>query len=250
MLKRLSRQRKERYRLKHQEGDNTFLLGKGYVSLWIDKSAVAKWYYKGPLQKGAQFYYSDQCIECLMGFKAVFDLSYRQLEVFAHSVLPFMGINIEIPSYSQINRRAKELALDTPCRMREKTRQIVFDHKGLKLYGKKSWGEKKQDYEEKGNWLKLHLGLGRKKRMIYYKLLAKKERNNALHLIPMLEQIQKNVGPRDVDYDQEKYWDVLEKWGIQGLVLFREYVVCWTNQEASKTKAQNKKKLRLKKRKK
>jgi hypothetical protein len=60
------------------------------------------------------------------------------LEGFAESLLNLMGMDLQLPSYTQICRR--QAALQVPMRIRQPLRQgeaihMVVDSSGLKIYG-------------------------------------------------------------------------------------------------------------------
>ena len=101
---------KDKYRVTNWSSYNRSLKGRGDITLWFDKELAKVWLYDGPDQRGAQYKYSDECILGLLQLKVVFHLKYRQLEGFVESLLKLMDIALEVPSYSQICRRAKELA--------------------------------------------------------------------------------------------------------------------------------------------
>jgi len=97
---------KEKYRVTNWSTYNKELIGRGDITLWMEESVVESWYYEGSPRQGAQYVYSDNCIECLLGLKAVFKLPYRQLVGFAGSLIKLMKLEISLPYYTQIRRRA------------------------------------------------------------------------------------------------------------------------------------------------
>jgi hypothetical protein len=62
------------YRVKNWAAYNRALIARGSLTLWLDDSVLSSWYYAGPMQRGAQYTYSDQAIEraltlrCLLNF--------------------------------------------------------------------------------------------------------------------------------------------------------------------------------------
>jgi len=91
---------KSHYKIINWPEYNKSLTKRGDITIWVEEGAVNNWYYEGPNQRGAQYYYSDECIACLLGLKVVFGLAYRQTEGFASSILRVMGYAVEVPSYT------------------------------------------------------------------------------------------------------------------------------------------------------
>ena len=75
--------KKELYKSTNWGSYNNSLKQRGNIHLWMDEESIKNWYDDGPAQQGGQYYYSDMCIECLMGIKCVFKLPFRQLQGFA-----------------------------------------------------------------------------------------------------------------------------------------------------------------------
>lgn len=226
-----SNKKKAKYKITNWSTYNKSLIGRGNISLWIDYESVKGWYYEGPSQRGAQFYYSDECIECLLGLKSVFHLGYRQLEGFANSIMRLMGLNVEIPSYTQINRRARDLEVDLNIDLQKGTMHIVFDSTGLKVYGEGEWKVRKHGYSKRRTWRKLHLGVDEKSGIIYSQVLTENDVDDASQLEPMLDQIDQRISKIGADgaYDKEKCWDLLKERHIQGIIPPRVDAVYWTD---------------------
>ncbi len=98
---------KAKYKIINWGAYNQSLIRRGVFTFWIEDEVIQAWYDDGPAQRGAQFYYSDECITCLLGLKAVFSLGYRQTQGFAESLIGLTGYEVEVPRYSQISRRAE-----------------------------------------------------------------------------------------------------------------------------------------------
>ena len=124
---------KSKYKVVNWSDYNKSLINRGDITLWISPEARKSWYAEEPIQQGAQFKYSDDCIILLHMLKAVFGLAYRQTEGFARSLLVLMGLDLEVPSYSQICRRAKELAVPLEAPKSRRELHLVLDSTGLKV---------------------------------------------------------------------------------------------------------------------
>ena len=115
--------KKDKYRVINWSSYNKSLIGRGDITIWISEEIADGWYYDGPDQRGAQFEYSDESIECLLGIKVVFKLPYRQLQGFTESLMKLMELDLRIPSYTQICRRAESLEIDIAA---PQTKQPIY----------------------------------------------------------------------------------------------------------------------------
>jgi len=199
----------------------------------VDEEAIKNWYYEGPSQRGAQYHYSDECISCLLGLKAIFGLAYRQTQGFARSILRLMGYAIEVPSYTQISRRAKELEVDLCLPDTKIPLHLVFDGTGLKVYGEGEWKVRKHGYSKRRTWRKLHLGVDEETGFIYAQALTENGVDEASQLKPMMEQIEEDVVTVGGDgaYDKKKCWDYLKEQFIEGIIPPRENAIYWRDEK-------------------
>jgi hypothetical protein len=76
----------------------------------VDEESLKKWYSSShTCQAGRPATYSDEAILLLLTLREVFKLTLRSLEGFAKSLFTLMSLNLSIPSYTQISRRAQTL---------------------------------------------------------------------------------------------------------------------------------------------
>ena len=100
-----------RYNIFNWGDYNKSLIQRGNLLLYFDQDVEDWWFdQEDVLGVGSPRKYSDRCIETVLILKSVFKLAYRQTEGFVNSLLNLMNINnIKSPSYTQINRRSKDL---------------------------------------------------------------------------------------------------------------------------------------------
>jgi len=110
------------------------------LEIWVEQDIESQWYYTGPSQQGAQYEYSDRCIEMSAVLRSVYHLPYRQLEGFLRSVVKQMGWSVQVPNYSVINRRVRKLDIRILDKVHKKGDKlyIVIDSTGLKYMGKEN----------------------------------------------------------------------------------------------------------------
>lgn len=225
---------KDKYRVTNWSSYNKSLENRGSITVWISDEAVSNWYYEGPDQRGSQYVYSDECIECLLQLKVVFQLQYRQLRGFASSILELLKHDIIVPSYSQICRRAKGLEVDIAVPKSEIPLFIVVDSTGLKVYGEGEWKTRKHGISKRRTWRKLHLGVDEKTGFIHAEVLTQngKGDGDAQQVEKILDQIESPVDKFSGDgaYDTYKIWKLLKEEEIEGIIPPQENANYWVDE--------------------
>lgn len=228
------RAKKDKYRVTNWSMYNKSLISRGDITIWLDEESVTDWYYQGPDQRGAQFVYSDTCIACLLQLKAVFKLKYRQLQGFTCSLVKLMKLDIDIPSYSQICRRAKGIAVNLKIPKSNSPLHLVIDSTGLKVYGEGEWKTRKHGISKRRTWRKLHLGVDEKTGFIHAELLTENGEGDgdAQQVDKMLEQVESPIDKFSGDgaYDTYAIWKLLKEKEIEGIIPPQENAVYWVDQ--------------------
>jgi hypothetical protein len=98
-----------RYKVTNWSAYNQALKPRGSLEIWVADEVEKQWYYQGASQRGAQYRYSDSCIQMACIIKEVYHLSYRQTQGFLESLIVRLGWKVQVPDYSVINRRHKNL---------------------------------------------------------------------------------------------------------------------------------------------
>jgi hypothetical protein len=230
----LETKKKDKYKVTNWSNYNKSLVGRGDITIWIEEGVVENWYYEGPDQRGAQYVYSDECIECLLQLKSVFKLPYRQLQGFATSVVKIMGFEIEIPSYTQICRRAVGLDVDIYVPKSKTPIYIVIDSTGLKVYGEGEWKTRKHGISKRRTWRKLHLGVDEKTGLVYAHVLTENGTGDgdAQQVEEMLGQVESPIDKFSGDgaYDTFEIWKLLKEMEIEGIIPPQENAVYWVDE--------------------
>jgi hypothetical protein len=84
--------KRERYKISNWKEYNQALKQRGSLEVWIAKEAEQQWYYQGLSQRGAQYKYSEMCMEMAITLRIVYHLRYRQLEGFLKSLVGDVGV--------------------------------------------------------------------------------------------------------------------------------------------------------------
>jgi len=221
---------KDRYKITNWSEYNAGLKQRGSLTLWLDDKVAQSWYHQGPAKRGGQMIYSADCIVMLLSLKVTFRLGFRQLEGFAESILNLMGIDLQVPSYTQICRR--QATLQVPLRIRQALRQgdaihLVVDSSGLKIYGECEWKVRKHGWSKRRTWRKIHLGVDEHTGEIPAVVLTDNKTDDAA----VLGQLVADTFDQGVDidklgadgaYDTYDCWDMLVEAEIEPIIPPRE----------------------------
>lgn len=222
-------QPKEKYRITNWAAYNQALVNRGSITIYFSQEAIEGWYDDGPVQRGGQYVYSDLCIETLLMLKVVFKLAYRQTQGFAQSLLKSMELELEVPCYTQIQRRSKTLDIEAFNIPAGGSINIVIDSTGLKVYGEGEWKVRKHGYSKRRTWRKFHLGCDPQTGFIHCFTLTDNATDDASQLEPLLDQVEPEIDDACLDgaYDTEDCWDELIERGICPVIPPRRNAVEW-----------------------
>jgi hypothetical protein len=137
------------YRIRNWSQYNDALVRWGSLTLWVDQHTLQAWRYQGPPQRGAQFEYSDLAIECLLTLRAVYRLPLQATEGFARSLFEVMAVDLPVPDYSTLCRRARTVRIRLPKKATGPL-HLILDSTGLKVYGEGEWKVRRYGYPSGG----------------------------------------------------------------------------------------------------
>ena len=149
---------KPTYRIRNWNDYNDALVRRGSLTLWVDPAALQAWRYRGPARRGARFRFSDTAIECLLTLRAVYRLTLRATEGFARSLFELMEVDLPVPDYTTLCRRAATVRIALPKRA-EGPLHLIPDSTGLKVYGEGEWKVRQHGSSKRRTWPKLHLAI-------------------------------------------------------------------------------------------
>jgi hypothetical protein len=199
------------YRIRNWREYNRALVRRGSLTVWVDQESLDAWNYQGPSQWGAQYVYSDAAIQCLLTLRAVFHLPLRATQGMASSIFELMGLDLVVPHYSTLSRRAADLAVDL-ARKGKGPLHLVLDSTGLKVYGEGEWKVRKHGYSKRRTWRKLHLAVDAETHEIQAVTVTEAKVDDAEMVDHLLKPIDREVASAAADgaYDKRKVYRVLE----------------------------------------
>jgi hypothetical protein len=210
---------KATYRIRNWKQYNDALVNRGSLTLWVDRATLQAWRYQGPARRGAQFEYSDLAIECLLTLRAVYHLTLRATEGFARSLFGLMPVDLTVPDYSTLCRRAATVRITLPKEARGPL-HLVIDSTGLKVYGEGEWKVRQHGYSRRRAWLKLHPAVDPRTHEIQAAMVTDPGVTDAEMVPPLLEQVDNPVGSAAADgaYDRRSVYEALEGRGAAAVI--------------------------------
>ena len=100
--------------------------------------------------RGGQWRYSDLAIETCLTLRTTYRLALRQTQGLMGSIGTLMGLDIRVPDYSTLSRRANGLSIAQAMRQAGSVAvHLVVDSTGLKIFGEGEWLAQK--HKNQGN---------------------------------------------------------------------------------------------------
>lgn len=207
------------YRIRNWKQYNDALVRRGSLTLWVEETTLQAWRYQGPARQGAQFVYSDLAIEGLLTLRAVYYLTLRATEGFARSLFELMGLELPVPDYSTLGRRAATVRVTLPKRAGGPL-HLVLDSTGLKVYGEGEWKVRQHGYSKRRTWLKLHLAVDPQSHEIQAAIVSEPGVTDAEATPSLLEQVENPVEVMTADgmYDRQAVYAAAEHRGARAVI--------------------------------
>ena len=207
------------YRVRNWKQYNDALVRRGSLTLWIEQETLEAWRYQGPTRQGAQFESSDLAIECLLTLRAVYHLTLRATEGFPRSLFELMDLDLPVPDYSTLCRRAATVQITLP-RKTSGPLHLVLDSTGLKVYGEGEWKVRQYGYSKRRTWLKLHLAVDPQTHEIQAAMVTEPGVTDAEAVPALLEQVDNPVERASADgaYDRRAVYEALDRRGARAVI--------------------------------
>jgi hypothetical protein len=202
---------KSAYRIRNWKQYNDALVRRGSLTLWVEQETLQAWRYHGPSQRGAQFRFSDLAIECLLTLRTVYHLTLRATEGFATSLFGLMKVDLPVPDYTTLCRRAATVRIALPKKATGPL-HLVLDSTGLKVFGEGEWKVRQHGYSKRRTWLKLHLAVDPGTHEIQAAMVTDPGVTDAETVPALLEQVVDPIESAAADgaYDRQEVYDALD----------------------------------------
>ena len=102
---------KAQYRVINWAEYNESLRQRGDLTIWVSDEAQSVWSAPRRTSRGGQRRYSDLAIETCLTLRTAYRLGLRQTQGLMGSIGTLMGLDIRVPDYSTLSRRANGLSI-------------------------------------------------------------------------------------------------------------------------------------------
>jgi hypothetical protein len=161
--------------------------------LWFTDAAITAWKAAPRTTPSGQPHYSDLAITTALTLRAVFRLALRQTEGLIGSILQLLGLDLPVPDFSTLSRRARSLELAAQPRATSGPIRLLVDSSGLKLSGPGEWLVEKHSTSKRRSWRKLHIGFDAVTSRIVASILTDRAVDDASQVESLLDQIAEPV---------------------------------------------------------
>jgi transposase len=181
----------------------------GRIDFFVSEEVLQKWNYIEKRKRGGKQIYSNYAIEIALILRELYKIAYRQTEGFISSIFKLMRLDLSVPDYTTIARRAKNLPISLRCKeVKDKKEGIVIavDSTGLSIYSRSEWCQEKHGGKKLSpnqRWKKLHVCIDVETGEIIGSAYTDATVNDGEVLPEILEQLDSKVvsGSLDMAYD-------------------------------------------------
>lgn len=209
------------YRITNWRDYNESLVQRGDITFWFDEDVIDAWEHDNDEPKiGRPFTYSDMAVECLLTMRELFRLPYRQTEGLGRCLAKLMQVDVAIPDYSSLAKRAAKLKVSLSVATRKGPIDVVVDSTGLKVFGEGEWKMRKHGKSKRRTWRKLHLSVNPLTQEIEAEVLTDHSEHDADQVEELVDQAQGPVNTfyGDGAYDQWKVYAALAERNIRPII--------------------------------
>jgi hypothetical protein len=208
---------KASYKITNWRKYNESLVNRGSITFWFDEETLAHWEHDNTESKvGRPFTYSDRAIEVLLVLRELFQLPYRQTEGLGRSLLSLMQIDVPVPDFTSLAKRAAKLNIDLSVTRRKGAIDIVVDSTGLKVFGDGEWKVRKYGAGKHRTWRKLHLAINPETQEIVAETLTENSSIDSSQAPALLAQVPSKIQSFRGDGAYDK-WLVYESLAARGI---------------------------------
>ena len=211
---------KTKYRVRNWASYERALIGRGNITIWLSRAAIAAWKPEGTRTRGAPPKYSDLAIETALTLRLLFHLPLRQAEGFLTSLFHLMGLDRRSPDHTTLSRRGQHLNLTLRRVPRRAALHLFIDSTGLSMVGEGEWAAAKHGRRGRRGWKKLHLGVDQAGVIVAQALTdsAVDDASTGIDLIETIASSARTV-TADAAYDTLAFYETANTRGTTVVVL-------------------------------
>jgi hypothetical protein len=217
----MSKQARTAYKIRNWSQYNAALVNRYDITFWFSDEILSQWKHENKYSgQGRPFTYSDLAIETLLTMRELFQLPYRGTEGFGRWVFQLMQLDLPIPGYTALCKRAP--SLDICLTLKNKRGKIdgIVDSTGLKVFGEGEWKMRTHGKSKRRTWRKLPLLIDAETQEIVGEVLTENDVHDSEEVSPLLKQVRTQVGRfyGDGAYDPWGVRETLETKGIEQVI--------------------------------
>lgn len=213
--------RKGTYKIRNWAKYNEALVQRGSITFWFNEDAIRQWRHANDRpHAGHPFVYSDTAIQCFLVMRELFQLPYRQTEGLGRSLIKMMGVDVSMPDFTSLAKRAAKMGVSLDVRRHRGPVDVVVDSTGLKVFGEGEWKMRKHGKTKRRTWRKVHLAVNPDTQEILAESLTENSTHDASEVDNLLTQVPHKIRKfyGDGAYDQWKVYGTLQKRGVQPII--------------------------------
>ena len=223
--------KKATYRIRNWREYNRALKQRGSLTIWISSEAIAHWTTDELTgEPGTSPTYTDLAIETMTTIQAIYGLAGRQTQGFLQSVFELMKLELSVPDHSTLSRRKRQLTITLPVKDWSKSRHLVVDSTGVKVYGEGEWKVRQHGIGKRRTWRKLHFCTDEATLEIVSVVASTNDVSDAEVLPDLLQGVPGKIEQVSADgaYDQRKCYDTLNRHQARATIPPRKGARIWS----------------------
>lgn len=195
---------------------NKKLVKRGNINFWISEDVAQWWLVKASGGRGRPLVYTDKAIETCLIISYLFKMPLRMTEGFFNSFFARENLQLKVPCYTQMSRRASSIKLPEIKIIPGQKVNLAFDSTGLKVFGEGEWKVRMHGASKRRVWRKLHVAVDTETLLIAGVSLTKNSIDDAQVAVQMLTekfvgQVKNVLG--DGAYDKAKVYKAAREIG-------------------------------------
>ena len=222
--------KKATYRIRNWREYNAALEQRGSLTFWISSEAISHWTTAELTgERGASLTYTDLAIETMATVQAIFHLPGRQTEGFLNSIFELMGIDLTAPDHTTLSRRRGKLSISLPVQELTRSRHVVVDSTGVKVYGEGEWKVRQHGISKRRTWRKLHLCVDEQTKEIVSLCASTNDVSDSQMLPELLSEVPSEITQVSGDgaYDKRKCYEAINQHQAKAAIPPRKGAKIW-----------------------
>ncbi|HET8669649.1 MAG TPA: IS5 family transposase [Candidatus Saccharimonadales bacterium] len=210
-----------RYHIRNWPQYITALINRGSLTLWIDHHSINHWLNARPAAgRGRPLLYADAAITCALLIREVYHLPLRQTQGFILSLFDLLHIDLPVPHYSTLCRRARSLRIKLLPLSPQQPLHLLIDSSGLKVYGEGEWYVRLRKQYKRRTWRKTHIAMDWESELIHSAIGSHKDLLDRFAVVDLLDQVHSPLAVVYADgaYDYKVCYKAIYEKGGEAII--------------------------------